>query len=285
SRAGTAEQKKRAEYLKMLFEMSDLAVTALFSEVILPEGRLASAEDAVEMLKDVPFAVKAAEKLRDMPRARWLCQDGGMYENKQGVDLSPYLANNLSMVLPFMDNGKVKAAMQELADNKDTPLLLRGQVKLWLGQAMKNLIENGSFEALSPLPNGNAKIVQKHKYSGENSLLTSNGSLKWRIPVQPDKTYLFSVRVFIPENSAEGLFDIRLASGENDKNITWLNQNPNRITAGQWNLFSSVITIPGAIRMIETANRLDIYLGFKNFEKTDNVYIDDVTLVCLDDIK
>ena len=279
--AGTPDQKRRAAHLMTLFELSANGTTALFSEIIPPEGRLDSPEQAVDMLKSVPLAIKASEAFYKAPR--------GLAVSFQGADhpqLLPYLANNLGMVLPFLDDPSVNAALTALADQPKLPPLLRGQFKLWLGRPATNLLANGSFESEAPLPGDSKyrKRVQQYKHAGDYALMTANGLLKWRIPVQAGKTYLAAVRVFIPQSSAEGLFGMRLAPGVADLNSTWQNSPLTRIPAGQWTLISSTIPIPSQSHC-GVPNRLDLYIECQNFEKNEPVYLDDVMVIELDESK
>ena len=279
--AATPDQQRRARHLLSLFEFSELATTALFSELIPPEGRLESSDQAVAMLKSVPAAIKAAETFHKAPGASRFCFQGN------DPQLLPYLANNLSLVLPFLDDPAVNAALTALADQRELPPLLRGQFRLWLGRPAANLLENGSFELEAPLPDvrtGDIKRVRQYKFSGEYSLMTDNCTFRWRAAVQAGQTYLIAARVFIPQNSAEGLFGIRLAPGVDDINSTWQNLPSTRLTAGEWNLVSRTIAIP-ANSHCGVPNRLDLYLDANNFEKNERVYIDDVKLIGLDEPK
>ena len=288
--AGTPDQKRRANYLMSLFEISENGTIALFSELIEPEGRLASADQAVEMLKSVPGALKAAEAFHQAPRSKWF---GFVGDDPQ---LLPYLANNLGMVLPFLNDPSVKAALTTLADQPGLPPLLRGQFKLWLGQPVTNLLENGSFESespLPPLPRGDyrgrppavIKRVQEYKHSGDYALMIDNGALRWRATVQAGKTYLFAARVFIPQNSAEGLFGISGAVGVDGRYIGVAAGLPlTRLTAGQWNLFSSTIVVPSKSGW-GVPQYIDLYLESRNLEKDERLYIDDVMVVDLDEPK
>ncbi len=267
--------KRRAKYIKMLFDLSYFATKALFSEIINPEGKLESQADALAMIKAAPAAVKAAEQLKYMPRAKFLCN---------GLELLPYLANNMGALIPFIKDKKVKTALINLAQDKSMPPLLKGSFKMWLGEPMNNLIKNGSFENDTGLPEGNFSHSKEYKYSGTRSIKMGNGRIKWRIPVEPTKTYLFAIRVFVPKNSAEGLFGFRLAPGFKAQNSTLYLQPLNRITAGTWNLFSAVMEIPGKRSYCPPSNRLDVLLMFSNFEPGESAYIDDMALICLDNI-
>ncbi len=254
AKAGTPDQKRRANYLMTFFKTSERMTTGLFSGIIPPNGRLDSAAQALEILQSVPAAIKAI---------------GG----------GASLANNLSVVSPFLNDPAVNAALTALVAQPEMTPLLRGQFKLWLGQPATNLLANGSFESEAPLPQ-NAKRVQQYKHSGAYALMMYNGTLNWRVPVQAGKTYLVAARVFIPQSSTEGLFGMRLAPGVDDLDAAWQEPPATRLTAGQWNLVSSTINIPSKA-YCGIPNRLDLYLNCRNFEQNEQVYIDDVMVIDL----
>ena len=66
-KADTPQRKRRAQVLMKYFEYAEAAAQALFSELIPPEGKLSSAADAVELLRQVPAAIEAAERFRNNP--------------------------------------------------------------------------------------------------------------------------------------------------------------------------------------------------------------------------
>ena len=276
-KAETAQQKRRAQVLMTYFEHAEAAAQALFSELIPPEGRLKSASDAAELLKQVPAAIVAAKKFRENP---YNAVNAGMKpESVSGTTLL-----NIGLVMPFIKDPAVQKELKKLENDSRLPFILRGQIKIWLGLKPKNLIENGSFEQqtvpLSPLwmSKLNGRRDPSRASDGKYSFRTRNGFYLVNSKMEPGKTYLFLCDVFIERGSNEGRFRMNLAPCADKLPLNWLRSGDQVLTGGQWNTYSVVISHPRKV------NNIQIQLGFRNFESTEPVWLDNLRFYCLDEL-
>ena len=275
-KAETPQQKRRANVLMKYFEYAEDAAQALFSELISPEGKLDSAADAVELLRQVPAAIEAAERFRNNPV-------NALERDEKPLSLLSMTLLNIGLILPFVKEPEVRAELEKLQNDEKLPAILRGQIKIWLGFKAENLIENGSFEEETPVilrplwaPKLNGERDTRHVSDGKYSFRTGNGFYLLSGKMEPGKTYLFLCDLFIERGSNEGRFSYRLGPSKGVNAKLWTRQDfvP---TGGLWNTYSAAISHPGDV------DNLQIHLYFQKFENNEPVWIDNLRLYCLDD--
>ena len=277
-KAETAQQKRRADVLMKYFEHAEAAAQALFSELIPPEGRLNSAADAVELIRQIPAAIEAAKKFRENP---YNAVNSGM--RNESVLSSSLL--NIGLVMPFVNDPAARAELKKLENDTRLPFMLRGQIKIWLGFKAGNLIENGSFEhesiPLRPLwmPELRGERNTLHASDGKYSFRTGNGFYLLTPKMEPGKNYLFLCDVFIERGSNEGRFRINLGPSAGKVAVNWIRSGDKVLTGGQWNTFSMVASSS------KNVDNLQIQIGFRNFESTEPVWLDNLRFYCLDDFE
>ena len=272
----TPQQKRRANVLMKYFEYAEDAAQALFSELISPEGKLSSAAEAVELLRQVPAAIEAAERFRNNPF-------NTLERDEKPLSLLSTTLLNIGLILPFIKDPAVQAELEKLKNDEKLPAILRGQIKIWLGFQAENLIANGSFEEETPairplwMSKLNGERDTRYASDGKYSFRTSNGYYILTPKMEPGKNYLFLCDLFIERGSNEGRFSYRLGPSKGVVPKNWLRQDfvP---AGGFWNTYSAVISHPGDI------DNLQIQLYLQKFEDNEPVWIDNLRLYCLDDL-
>lgn len=277
AKAGTAQEKRRAKILMDLFEFSESAATALLSEYIPADGNLRSAKEALALLQNLPKAVAALERFEKNPY--WAM---GKKRKLQGS-----LIANIGMITPFLKDPAIRKELQLLSKNDRLPMILRGMIKIWLGAKVKNLIANGSMENASPLPTGwngirqgarrNTEFASKGKYSlkARQSLM-----LEYVVNVEKNKTYLLIFSAFIPKGSAEGRLHYMITPRHGKRARNHIRNLDISLPGGAWQTFTGAVTIAP-----ERQDNMAIHIWARKYEKDESIWIDDVQLYCLDDIK
>lgn len=276
--AETPEQKKRADILMRLFEFSENACIAAFSELIPPDGTLQNPEQALELLRQVPDALRAGQKCLKDPLVQ--------VQPDKGAYLIQASLSSVGKVIPFLTDPRVREELKRLADNPALPFALKAQIRIWLGAKVENLVENGSLELEKPLPEpfwgrNHGRRDAERASDGRYSYITGNGFYKYHVKIDPKKSYLFLCDVFIAQGSGEGRFSCRIAPSSGTTPLQWLSLKNNILTGGVWNTYSMLIY--GNSRMAK-ADNLQIQLWFQNFEKNEPVWFDNIRLYCLDEI-
>lgn len=166
-------------------------------------------------------------------------------------------------------------------------MILRGMIKIWLGAKVKNLIPNGSVEKASPLPTGwngirlgarrNTEFASKGKYSlkARQSLM-----LEYVVNVEKNKTYLLIFSAFIPKGSAEGRLHYMITPRHGKRARNHIRNLDIALPGGAWQTFTGAVTIAP-----ERQDNIAIHIWARKYEKDESIWIDDVQLYCLDDIK
>lgn len=275
SLAGTPEEKRRAQVLMRCFEVSEDASAILLSEWLQADGSLKNKADALAVIRQIPAALKAQERLLKNPFAIDHCSGG----NLQSIMLS-----HMGALLPYLKDPAVKAEAEKIAADPAVPTLLRGMLKIWMGSTPSNLIANGSFEKPSPRPmthwnEGGAARSDKKASHGKYSFRVPNCTYSFTIPAKPGKTYLFLFDAYIKEASVEGRLNYQISPRTGKKYRThyrYLNQN---LSPGRWNTFSGVCT--GHLQ----GDNIQFMFYLRKFEKEDEVYLDNFRAYCLDDLK
>ena len=272
----TPEQKRRADVLMTAFEFSELAAQTLFSELLQTNGKPASAEDAAELLKQVPDALKAHQKLLKHPYAAY-------YKDIPKIAVAQMAA--IGTAIPYLKDPRVKAAAEKLIADPGTPMVLRSMLKIGLGAKPVNLMPNGSFEDAAPLPQvlwseGGAYRSARRASDGEISFrLPPKSSYCYELKVKPGKTYLFMFDALINKPSIEGKLSYQLSGYAGNRVRSHTRYLNNRLTAGKWMTFS------GICKSANQADNIRLLFWTRDFEADDEIYFDNVRVYCLDDLQ
>lgn len=277
--AETPEQKNRAQVLMQAYEYSELAATAAFSEIIPPEGRLLSADNALELLEALPEALQAAEKFRKHPLLP--------FNSNQGKSMLAAANGSIGLVIPFLNDPKVRERAEKYSNDPAIPATLRAQFKIWLGFKADNLIENGSFEEDKPLAEPQwtrpmeGERDDRYASDGKYAFRTGNGYYVLNAKMEPDKNYLFLCDVYLEKGSGEGRFSYHLGPAVGQIPQNWFYGKDLIPTGGTWNTYSAVVSHPA--REGRMVDNLIIRLWLDKFESNEPVWIDNLRLYCLDD--
>ena len=272
--ADTPSRKRRAQILMELFEFSESAVKGLLAEHIRPEGTLHSAEEAVELLKDVPSAWKHIQKVQNSRyKAYWSDLD----------TLPANLLSNIALILKFRDAAAVRKELAQLCRNQDLPLMFRGAFRIWQGTSAANLIGNGSFEEpkITGTGWGGAKIrgvrMKGRASDGDWCLAHRELDVEFKVPVQVGKSYLFMADACTDKSSGEGRFGFYLTPYKNGRTVIHYKTTGIVLPGNmKYQTLCGVVFCPGDL--------LKINLFAKNYEAGEKVYLDNVKLYCLDDL-
>ena len=274
--AQTPSQKRRARILLQYFELSELAAQALFSEVISPEGKLKTVNDAVKLLRQVPRALAALDKLAKHPLKKYFAQD-----------LKGNMFSNLGLVMPYIKETAVRRELEKLASDPKLDRLLRCQIRIWLGAKAQNLVRNGSFESADSLPTawggGKQQSRRNHDYAhtGKYSLgRKGHISVEYGFPAQPGKTYLAIFSAFTPEGSAEGRLNYMLTPRRGKRNADHIRYLNITLPGGKWQTYVGSFTV----RQRGNPDNFLLNIWTDKFEKDELILIDDVQVYCLDDL-
>ena len=274
--ADTPERKLRAKALMQSFEYYELAAKSVFAEIIPPSGKLRNAEQAVELLRAVPDALRALDQYTRHP----LCE----FTSDKGSKLAPSCYGAIGKVLDFAKDPTVTAELRKLADRKDLPQNLQGQIKIMLGAKPVNLIANGDLEEpiLPMVPLWSKTLPGEkdsmHASSGKFAYKMHRGAFLIHPKIEPGKTYMFLCDVYIQNPEVEGRVSFNLGPSKGQLPLDWirkLDQNP---TAGTWNTYSE--TVKGHAK----GDSVLIQVWVRNFEKDNPIWIDNLRLYCLDDM-
>ena len=277
ARAAAPDQKLRAKAIMKTFEFFELAATATFGEIIPPDGKIRTAEQAAELLRAVPAAVEALKKYQRHPMIP-LTADRG-----QNLAASCYGA--AGKILDFTGDPAVIAELRKLSKNQDLPVNLRGQIKIMLGARPANLIPGGDFETekLPMVPLWRKDLTGKrdaaHVSSGKYAYKMSHGSFQIHTPLKPGKTYLFMCDVYIQRPEVEGRVNLMLGPSKGKRPLNWLKQLDQKLTPGAWNTYTETISCPAH------GDSVQIRFWIQNFKASNPVWIDNFRLYCLEDIE
>ena len=277
AKAATDMQKKRAKVLMDYFELSEKAATGVLAEYVEPESRVKDAKTAAEMLAAVPAACAAIDAL---PKDINVTMRGPI------VNYS-HLGSVLALTLPYKDDPAVKAAYGRLAADASLPAEIRKTFAVWNGAKVNNLVQNGSFEQEGPMPSNwagtaPAKNVRRTKADatdGGFSLEMGLANVLWRIPAQPEKSYMLVFDVKAVKGSAEGRFDLilSLCDGENVPHSHFYSRD-NVLPGGEWVTMSMMAkSVKG-----KTDNFM-IRMATKKYEPDEKILVDNVRFFCVDD--
>jgi len=287
---GTADQKKRAEFLMKTFEWYEANAMASSGEFFNPNGSLPDARTAAAFIRNLPEADAAFKKSVQIPleTKAWIAPK----ITTSGLDAANPVIASMAAVGSFLDDPGVVDELRQLAVNpKASPkirFLADIMAKSASGDDSGNLVKDGDFSTddhggfLRAPEHGKIERSSDHAVRGAQSLKCtinhSNFTLEFPIPKGKVATdYYLSAKVYIPESQAvaEGRLNIwgqgtyhvgdKIMNRGKTRNIPDIILNP-----GQWNYVSA--TIPGA----KLTDSLRAGITLKSFEEGDVVYIDDL---------
>lgn len=170
--------------------------------------------------------------------------------------------------------------------------MIKALVKVWTGYQGKNLVMYGDFENPSffaGLPTQfKVQLSQEYAFNGKRSLFLKPNKLTQLKDVRiiPGKSYCFSFRMFLPRavNTGKITFYLIPFSTPNNQNFRWWFYECNDRQAGQWIYYTIPFQAPESKIYNLQADALRIRFHSQNMVHTALFYVDDVRLVCLDDI-
>ena len=273
--ADTPDRRRRARAIEMSFRIAEDSASALFSDFIRPEGNVASAEDAVGLIRALPSAVRALERLK-----------GNFYAPQmQPGSVEAGQLCNFSLVLPYIGDNRVKAAMEACVADESVPVLFRAMMKIWGGARVTNLLSNGSFEDSSPLPtgwNGGRLIARRMDVAasdGRFSLGGRNFLAEVSLPVEQGHSYLFLFDAMSPTGSAEGRFHWRVSPWRRSSPVTHFHGRDLVLPAGIWQHYAVAVTV-------KDPNAVSIRANFNSakYEPDELVLLDNVRVYDLEEV-
>ena len=271
--AGTAQEKKRAEFFRRMYRMTEHATNCLYSTFLEPSGFVKDAETAVKLIQSIPRAIRSLEYLKKEPLFQKHC-----------ISIVQTALCDLKGIAPFRKDPRVLQALKETARNKTLPLALRAQLEILSGSTKyKNLLENGSFEkgnirAYKLRKDG--KLSTRHVSDGKYSFQSVNGCVRFiQKKIVPHKSYLVMVDVYADQASAEGRFNMLTNPRSGDKNARYNHLRDLRVAKG-WQTFTNTFVAHNR-GTLESDNIL-IQLALDKFEPEETVYFDNIRLYQLD---
>lgn len=296
--ASTPEEKIRAKHLMRHFEYMESLLKIYGSEYIAIDGKLHSAQEAVNLLNVIPenykyvaIKNKIAAQMKVEP---WLAQ---FYNNK-------YIGNHLrfaedgtsallSQIVLTADHAKdpgVKNALRRLANTKELPGFLRNMAHVLQDPSnVKNLFTNGSVEKETLLPNFSIYKGHIRKNSGMRSTeYAADGKYSFMVrptdytlvylreKAEPDTLYVMTMKLFTPSCNAEAFMNFVMYPSRNGSNQDYRNPPKIKFSNGVWQTFTVFC------RTKENSDGIMALIFLRNFEGHEKVYIDDVKLIKID---
>ncbi|OQA82218.1 MAG: hypothetical protein BWY31_03311 [Lentisphaerae bacterium ADurb.Bin242] len=184
-------QKLRAKWLMASFEYYEACAKACFAEILSDSGALETPEQAVELLRNLPSAIKAnrkrlalLEKFTTDPDLKWW---RGIYRAKEKASMNSSPAETeLAKAASFASDPYVREELKTVVRNKTLPLTIRYIANTIVRSEKENNL-------LSEIPD--FAFLAKGKHSVELPL--KNGEWIHTVPMKPG-TYLVRVRVSVP---------------------------------------------------------------------------------------
>ena len=270
--AETPMQKKRTALLRdYVFPISKNAAKCLFSEFLQPDGSLKSIDDAIALLKSVPDATNAlnALKMNGLTSSRILSiAEGG-------------LISNINTITPFLTDSKVQTEIQRLAEMAPLPTAMKTQFKIMLGAKFPNLIENGSFEDQTLLPQYTRQNMERAS-DGKSSIKFHNNTITIVANgIKPSKTYYIAVDVFADNLSGEGKFSLHLAPRVEKTTTDWKRLKDIKLRKG-WQTVSFAYQVPEKNFTNNPVDNFILQICANNFEADEPLWIDNARIYCID---
>ena len=277
AKAETDLQKRRAKLFEHLWEMTRKSLVCLYSCYLQPDGTIASAENAVKLIRSIPLATKAqAEMLKDP------------YVPKQWNDILKVGICNFRGLIPYLRDARVKAALDEVLKNKELPMLLRASLEIASGSTKyKNCLTVGSFEdkkslAFQRYRNKTSVLDGKHVSDGKLAYKMLNDTISFHCKAEYGKYYMVMVDIYSKITGGEGRLEFitNPRSGNGRYNTQYHSFRNIKVTKG-WQTLSNTVHVSGARNGMK-ADSVWMCLEAKFFENDQPLWIDNVRIYKLD---
>ena len=265
--AGTPDQKKRMEvYLNECFSTMEASAKCLYSEYLKPDGTLASAKDAADLLKSVPDAARALQFLKTKSiqlKSLQRIMEGGF-------------VSNINAVTPFLKDPAVRAELRKLTDDTTLPKALQAQLQILAGKTFTNLFPAGSFETGS-VPQGMTPDA-KHVSHGKRAVRFRNGEyLLFANGIKPGKTYYIAADVYSSNASLEGKFNFMIAPRAGTQTLDWKRLTNLKLAKG-WQTIAFAYQTPAQ----PNVDNFFMIVQANYFELDEMLWMDNIRIYQLD---
>ncbi|MBO5724353.1 MAG: DUF4838 domain-containing protein [Lentisphaeria bacterium] len=271
--AGTPLEKKRAEFFRRLYIMTERATDCLYSTFIEPDGFVKDSAAAVKLIQSIPKGNASLEYLKKEPLFQSRC-----------LTVVQTALCNLKAIVPFKNDPAVLKALKETAADKTLPLALRAQLEILAGSSKyKNLLENGSFEKgniRSYKLRTSGALSREYVSDGKYAYKSVNGCVRFiQKKIIPNKSYLVMVDVYADKISSEGRFTMLTNPRVGEKNSRYNILRDLRIVKG-WQTISN--TFVAHDRIQTKSDNILIQISMNKFEPDESVWLDNIRLYQLD---
>ena len=254
------------------------------AEALSPEGGVASAPQALALLREFAGAGPTLEKWREVSEALLASEFGGLYQSQKlvnrGDDGALLLVTPLIAAASFLHDPAVLAAFRKIGDNRGLPGMVRGTARTLAapGKAV-NHFPNPGFEN-KPSAGGDPSVpprctrTSEAVCKGDYALKVAPGisaNLMWRQSVKPGN-YLVTANVYMRAVNPEAYLDLTAWPMKNGVSLHFANLQKHAISGGVWQ------NIAAFCAMRPDADGLQIMLRLGNFDPGEALYIDDVTI-------
>ena len=289
--AATAPEKARAERILLHFEYAETRMRLCGAEALSPGGGVASASQALALLKEIGGIGPTLEKWRQVSTALLASEFGGLYESQKLVqrddDGSLLLLTPLIAVAPFLNDQAVLAACREIGNNRELPGMVRGTALALAAPAKTvNHFPNPGFENKPPAgsdPSVPPLCARTTEFAckGEYALKVTPGisaNLVWRQRVKPGN-YLVAAKVYMRAVNPEAYLDLTAWPMKNGVSLHFTNLQKHAISGGVWQ------DIAAFCAMRPDADGLHIMLRLGNFDPGEALYIDELEITEIAPVK
>ena len=289
----TPEQKARIQKIEHTYKYSESLMKLYAGEVIPPEGVLKNAQQAADLLREIPDIVPYQKIKRTLSKELENDSWASHYYRKSfrhavaiDRDGTDALIAHLMMASNFIHDPAVQAEMKKLAADSKLPVCVTKIAQILLKQAgSANLFTNGNVEA--ELAGDNFEIYPTHrrKLSGIRSTAQkAEGKYSYQLQptnytllhlhekADPEAYYLITMKIYLTKTIPETFLNLALYPALNKRNQEYKNQPQVKLEPGKWH------TLTAFCRTRKNSNGLKGALVLKMFPRDAMVYVDDVQL-------
>lgn len=274
-KAVTTGQKRRARILSEFFRLSEDACTAIFAEMLSPDGCVATPEVAAGMLDGLPEACAALERIKRNAFAdRFVSADS----------IASFQRTSLSGIAVYAEDPCVREKLVRLSGDPSVPAVMRGMFRIWSGGGGENLVPDGSFEAGSPLPKGwrggplIGRRTEGQASDGRFSIGGNELMIGYEVAIKPGKTYLFMFDAFAADVNPEGTFNFQLSPVMDNiprVHIKGLGLKP---PVGKWQTYCGTVSSEYRAKYKKWDDVLWIHVYARKWNDDDTVNVDNFRL-------
>lgn len=307
-RHGTPDQKERAELLMTCFEWFEAAAQATSAQWINVDGEVASAEDAVSLLQDIPQAVKGHQRWREIltTTSDWIANTAVLANDRPGV-----VGFNMAWVLPWKDDARVKQALHDLSQDQALPghlkrlaAVLADGEQAGLAPSIHDTFEDSAEGwAIGHPSYGDAVSSSQQATEGSKSLFCkiehNNYAVEKKLPnLNKQADYFVTARLYIEATGDDAAQkDRTVAFSGTPMPVGW-NVPVLKFSPGKWHVIQAYIPRSEQIDPDKLASQMggvnsgqeikDMLVGkltlrLRNFAQSTHVYLDDVRVYELSD--